>query len=416
MKKIFYLFTILAGILNSCENDTIDALPQPVQATVTGHVTYNGKPFQFDGNSANTEASTLVELRKSSSGESGTPISPFIDAGGNFRQQILAGDYLITMKNTGYPFTFDNIVSLPSGGYPTRKDKITGEYTIDVPVTPYFEITNVRTTTTATKLLVTFQINRIQDGADVTGAKVYMSTDSIVNSSAKAVAEVPLTDISGPVTVELSLPVYRTAYPDNNRDYAYIRVALETTRSPSYFLYSGVYKAENLPVDYLDVTPTYLTNYKQPFDVVMSDSRWGKVNGWNVDPAIESTMYDGLGDRMFMGAENWGGPYVTGSVWQSFELPAGRYIFSAKRGWNYSNLFGRTDRAYITVSRGESLQNNGVALIAHADCGLPANNESLSVEFELTALTKVSMGYYINFVGGETNAVSFTGFTILKVN
>jgi|GEM_PF-653937 len=415
MKKFFYLLCVLTGVLHSCKSDKMEVLPQPVQATVSGHISYNGEPFQFDGNANNTESSTLLELRKKSSGESGTPLSPLIDAKGYFSQQILAGDYHITVKNESYPFTFDDLDPLPSGGYASRTDRIEGDYVIDIPVTPYFEITDVKTTTSATMLYVTFNINRVQDGADVTRAKVYVGTDSIVNSSLPASAEAEVTDISRPVTVAFSLPVYRTVYADNNRDYAYIRVALETSRSSVYLLHSDVYRVENIPVDYVDVTSTYLSNFKQPFDVVMAGDRWGKVTGWNVDPAIEPTMYDGLGDRMFMGAENWGGPDVIGSVWQNAELPAGQYIFTAKRGWNFSNLFGRTNRTYLTVSKGEALENSGANLLAHADCGLPANDVTVSVGFELTVPSKVSMGYFVNFVGGETNAVSFTGFTLLKV-
>jgi hypothetical protein len=88
----------------------------------------------------------------------------------------------------------------------------------------------------------------------------------------------------------------------------------------------------------------------------------------------------------------------------------------ARRGWNSGDLGGRTDRAYLVVSKGETLQLEGSGLLGKADCGLPANSQSMSINFELNEQTRVSMGYSVNFKARETNAVSFTSFSILKVD
>lgn len=413
MKKIIYILGLFISVFCvSCEYDNYD----PPQIEFTGKLTYGNKTLQFDG--ADGSLSKIIELYQTGFGKTGASIPAAVSANGTFRQLIFPGDYQIVMKNTPYPFTFDNWNTRPTGGYDSLKVKISGSYNLDIPVTPYFDISDVTWETVGTNVNVTFRINRIQAGANITKARVYVNTANIVNSSARASAETTVTDISKPVTVQLSIPDYRTKYANNFRDYAFIRVALETDKSPTYFLWSEIYKVEGLPIEFNDVTADYLTNYKQEFEhTPLVDGRRATVIGWSFDPSMERTMYDGWGDRRFMGAENWGGAnLLTGSVWQSPTLPAGKYVFAARRGWNSGDLGGRTDRAYLVVSKGETLQRDGANLIGKADCGLPGNSQSMSINFELTEETKVSMGYSINFLGRETNAVSFTSFTILKVD
>jgi hypothetical protein len=415
MKKLTYILTLLAvTLLGACKYDNFES----PAIDFSGDLTYGGKPFQFDGYAEGTGLSKIIELYQTGFGKSGVPITASVGADGKFKQQIFAGDYQVTIKNTAYPFTFDNWATRSSGGYDSLKLNIKNDYTLSIPVTPYFEIKDVTWAIVGTNLNVTFNISKIQEGATVSKARVYVNTASIVNSGVRASAEAVVTDITKPVTVQFSLPNYRTKYSNNFRDYAFIRVALETNKSTSYFLWSDVYKVEKLPVEFDDVTATYLKNFKQPFETTtkFNDRRY-KVKDWSVDPTVEPTMYDGWGDRLFMGAENWGGANtLLGSVWQTVELPAGKYVFIAKRGWNNGDLGGRTDRAYVVVSKGDKIELDGANLIKKADCGLNENKQALTLDFELTAPTKVSMGYNVNFRGGETNAVSFTAFQILRVD
>src|SRR5690606_5333198 len=111
--------------------------------------------------------------------------------------------------------------------------------------------------------------------------RIYINTTSIVNSGARASAETVVTDISKPVTIQFSLPNYRTKFVNNFKDFAFFRVALETNKSTSYFLWSETYKAEHLPLDFLDVSADYLKNYKQPFAIqTWFNDRRGKVADW----------------------------------------------------------------------------------------------------------------------------------------
>lgn len=46
------------------------------------------------------------------------------------------------------------------------------------------------------------------------------------------------------------------------------------------------------------------------------------------------------------------------------------------------------------------------SIIAQSDCGDPASRVSMPLNITLEQETEVSMGYVVNFPGGETNALS----------
>jgi len=413
-KNTSLLVLLAMFLLNACNYDNYD----PPQVLFSGELKYGDTPLQFDGYAEGEGLSKIIELYQQGFGKAGVPISAAVNAEGNFRQQIFPGDYQITVKNTPYPFTFDNWEKTASGAYDTLKVNIKNDYSLAIPVTPYFTIEDLETEVSGTNLVARFRIKRIQEGANLVRAKLFVNTSSIVNSATPASAEIAVTDISEPISVSFSIPNYRTRYTNNFRTYAFMRIALETDKSPTYFLWSPVYKIENIPLEFNDVSDQYLKNYKQPFAISSwINDRRGIVKDWQATADIQGSMYDGWGDRLFMGAENWGGPtLLTGSVWQTTTLPAGKYILIAKRGWNSGDLGGRADRAFVVVAQGESLPISGDQVLGRADCGLPQNNSSLSVDFELSSEQTISLGYAVNFPAGETNAVSFVNFSILRID
>lgn len=414
MSKNTLLALLLPLLFSACAYDNYD----PPQLTLSGQLQHDGQPFQFDGYAEGPGLSKIIELHQTGFGKSGVPVSASVGADGSFRQLLFAGQYLATIRNTPYPFTFDNWGNTPSGAYDTVRMEIKSDYNLIIPVTPYFAIEDVTTEISGTNLVANFRVRRIQEGANLVRAKLFVGTSAIVNSATPASAEVAVSDISEPISVSFSIPNYRTRYTNNFRPYAFIRIALETDKSPSYFLWSPVYKIDNVPLEFNDVSEQYLKNYQQPFEISewMNDRR-GLVKDWQATEAIKGSMFDGWGDRLFMSAENWGGPNtLSGSVWQTITLPAGKYIFMARRGWNHGDLSGKTDRAFIVVATGSSLPMSGDNVIGRADCGLPQHNSSLGVEINLASEQTVSVGYAVNFPAGETNALSFVGFNLLKVD
>ena len=149
------------------------------------------------------------------------------------------------------------------------------------------------------------------------------------------------------------------------------------------------------------------------------DSRRGILSDWlTSNVAVQYTMYDGWSDRLFMCAENWGNPTaLQGAVYQTFTLPAGKYLFIATRGFNWWDIEneGGKDRAFFVVAKGKGIEWKSPSIIAQSDCGDPASRVSMPLNITLEQETEVSMGYVVNFPGGETNALSFTAFTIYAI-
>ncbi|WEK37789.1 MAG: DUF3823 domain-containing protein [Candidatus Pseudobacter hemicellulosilyticus] len=407
--KIVGALLVLFLVAGSCAKDNYDS-PGSV---FTGQFTYKGQPLPWNGNN---DDANILQLYQHGFGKSGGAINVRTTDEGQFNALLFDGEYRVIPRNIIYPFVWDNWPRKSGGSLDTLSVAINGPTHLDIPVTPYFEITDVSYAVEGTNLAATFRISQVIGGAAVKNAYCYLGTTQLVNKSTQVSQQVAVTDISQPITIRIPISRYRTAYINNSRPYGFLRVALETDVSTEY-LWSPVAKVEGLPVEFKEVTEEYMKNYKQPFTIQQwFDGRRGKVQDWLVTASLEPTMFDGWSDRLFMGAENWcGGNGLSGAAWQTTQLPAGKYVFTGRRGWNAGDLNGGLDRAFLVVSRTSQLEVEGANLIARADLASPGNSQSLSVDFELTEPTQVSLGYAVNFRPNECNAVSFISFTILKV-
>ncbi|HEX7755769.1 MAG TPA: DUF3823 domain-containing protein [Niabella sp.] len=414
-----YLPALLAAVFlfTSCKYDNYD----PPQIAFSGQLLYNGKPFMFDGR-GDGDLSKIIQLSQYGFGKSGNPITAYVNEQGRFNQLLFPGDYHITIKNTPYPFTFPDWPRNAGNQYDTLHVNINRNYNIDINVVPYFEVTDVTSKVFGTDLIITFRINKIKEGATLVKARAFANTAELVNSGVRMSAEQSLTnvDITQPVQIKLSLIDYRNKFVNNFRDYMYFRVALETTVSTAYFLWSDTYEATGLPVQFNDVTATYLKNYQQSFTVgdplPVDPGRRFVLPDWLYTPGMQNSMFDGWSDRRFMSAENWGGPALTGAVWQAPTLPAGKYVLVATRGWNNGDLHGGANRAYVAIATGAALSWNSSTILQKADCSLAGNTTAVTVPFELTAESQVSIGYMVNFPTGETNALSFISWKLIKAD
>lgn len=412
-KIITVIIIGLFAILTSCKYDNYD----PPKLVFKGGFTYKGSPFLFDGRD-NQDAFKILQLFQYGYGKSGTPITAQIMSDGSFQQLLFPGDYYITLKNTPYPFTFDNWGKSFENLYDTLAAHIINNYTLNIPVTPYFVISDVQTEVSGTDVIVHFKVHKIQEGAKLVSGRLYVNTATLVNSGVAMSVQQSLSDADTDKTIEMKASIvdYRSKFVNNDRSYMYLRVALETDISNAYFLWSDVIKVDSLPLQFNDVTASYLKNYKQPFSLGTAfDDRRSIVNDWKYSPGMEKVMFDNWDGRKFMSAENWGGPALKGSVWQSAELPAGKYILIADRGFNASDL-SKADRAYVSIQKGDGLSWEDQAPVAKTDCKLGQNTQAATLNFELSANTKLSLGYMVNFPTGELNSVSFTSFTILKID
>lgn len=419
--KNLFIALLAASCLAGCEYDNYEAPTVPFE----GQLLYKDQPFLYDGNSART----MFMFYQKGFGKNDVGTSMHIEAGGSYRQLLFNGqDYWLTLRNVNYPFEVEEFEQ-KTVGYDTLYYKMNKPVEQDFHVTPYYEISNVSAELSGINIVARFNVKKVEGtrkaAPKIVKARIYLGTNNYVNSKSQVVGTVdvdPNFSGNGELSVSVDAIKFRSAYAEHFSDNAYFRVALELENTPDYYLFSDRHEITGIPTEFNDVTAQFLKNYKQPFEVVsyFPDPRRGILADWiasNND--IQYTMYDGWGDRLFMCAENWGGPKdLDGSIYQTFTLPKGSYVFIATRGWNWWDVEneGGADHAYFAVAKGKGIEWKSPNIIASLDCGLPGSRVSMPLNVTVDADTEVSMGYVVHFPAGETNALSFTAFTIYKVD
>jgi hypothetical protein len=392
----------------------------PPSLTYSGRLTFQGDTFHYDGNPARG----LFNLLQSGYGKVDPGIGMRVDQNGSFSQLLFKGHYGLTLDNYAYPFEFTDFKSRGAGlGYDTLSFDIAQNVSRNFEVTPYYKISDFQVAVDGINIVAKFKVTKVagtvSEAPPIVNARIYLSTSSVVNSATPCVATAAVDNVSWDteLTVPISVVSYRNAYTNNFRDYAFARVSIELQGVSDYYLFSDIKKVDSVPTEFNDVTDQYMVNYKQEFEILKwFDDRRGVVKGWNADASVEPTMYDGWSDRRWMSAENWcsSSNTVVGGVWQTATLPAGNYIFLAKRGWNATDLNGGTNRAFLAVARGQDLHWNTSDLLGKSDLGLSENAKAVSVSFSLSEETTVSLGYIVDLPAGECNAISFTSFQIIN--
>lgn len=188
------------------------------------------------------------------------------------------------------------------------------------------------------------------------------------------------------------------------------------------FTYKTSYRPDSTAIDifyadiqeervsyYADITDDFLQNTGDPFQLgsMVHDNRFYAAPGWigntvgtrngNIDvlknaPNHGLTLWAWSGYSPLPSFEN-------GKLFQTIELEAGTYRFDALVYAVSSNL----NRSYIVVALGEDLPDISNISSALASTAVPnnikegdTNKPTLSVEFELTEKSKVSLGFVAN--------------------
>jgi hypothetical protein len=340
-----------------------------------------------------------------------TPITVNVAPDGSYHASVFNGNYQIIFPSGQGPF-IQNTKS------DTLEVKVQGDTRQDIKVLPYYMIQDTSYSVSGPIISADFGLKQIitdNRSKSIQYVALYISKTHFANKNNNVASqELNGSEISDINNIHLSAIMPKLT-PTQDYVFAHIGVKVQNVED---LLFSKVTKLK-VPTKFNDVTSKYLENYKQPFKLGKHfNSRRAVVKGWKTsNQRVEFTMYDGFPDRKWMSAEDWGANFtVKGGVWQTATLPAGKYVFLAKRGSNTSDLNGGTNRAYLAVAKGKELKwDNGSNLLDKADLGLPANNKSLSVSFKLSKESEVSLGYIVNFPSGELNAISFTSFEIIKV-
>jgi|GEM_PF-709384 len=254
MKTKHILLLFAAVLLSACEYDNYKA----PDCYLTGNVTYNGKPYVFDGNTS------VLRVYQKGFGKTDNGVGIRIGEDGNFSQLLFPGKYYMTLANQQYPFQFADFHSLGAGlGYDTIEIDLDGSKQMELEVIPYYIIDSVTwlpLDETSTTLNVTVYFSRNKDSRlpetlpKVQRAFVFAGINEHVNSATtltKASRPLSVTE-SGDVTMRLDLNKYRssTYYVNNYRDYMYFRVGLVLDAefvASGYYLFSDLYRVDNVP-------------------------------------------------------------------------------------------------------------------------------------------------------------------------
>ncbi len=257
MKTRYFIFcslVLLSLLFTACEYDNYSA----PDCFLTGKVTYNGKPYVFDGNT------NVLRVYQKGFGKTDNGVSIRISEDGSFSQLLFPGKYYMTLANQQYPFQFADFTSLGAGlGYDTLEFDIDSNKEMEFEVIPYYlidSVTYLPLDETSTTLNVTVYFRRNPDSRlpeelpKVQRAFVFAGINEHINSATlltKASRPLSVTDI-GDVTMRLELNKYRssTYYVNNYRDFMYFRVGLALDAeyvASGYYIFSDLYRVENVP-------------------------------------------------------------------------------------------------------------------------------------------------------------------------
>lgn len=212
--KILLLVIIVIPILFfSCEKDNFDA----PTSMLSGNVTYNNQPVGVRSNA--------LQLELWQHGyQNFVKIPVHIDQEGSFSAVLFDGNYkLVRMSGAPWENNTDTI-----------DVAVKGNTVVDVPVIPYFTISNVSYQKSGNQITATFTVNKVSNQRSLANARLYIGktiiTDNGYNiaSASKAAADFQL---GTTVSLTANIP---SSYVES---FVFARVAVETS-GIGQFLYS----------------------------------------------------------------------------------------------------------------------------------------------------------------------------------
>lgn len=182
---LFLLFSLVA-----CTKDNYDE-PGTV---LSGRVVYNGQPVGVRDNA--------VQLELWESGWQLKKVIPvYVRNDGTFTATLFDGNYKLVRK-------------LNNGPWANLTDSITvnlaGPQTLDVPVTPFFNLKNGQITRSGTKLAATVNVEQVVTTAKIERVTLYIGTTQYVDANYNAgktdiTAAATLADLTKPIAMEFDL-------------------------------------------------------------------------------------------------------------------------------------------------------------------------------------------------------------------
>lgn len=147
MKKILSLITSCLLILAGCSYDNYN---EPT-STLSGRVVYNGEPLEVK-----TDGTGFILWQDGYANKSG--ISVNIAYNGSYSAKLFDGEYQLT-RRAGGPW-----VDQPND---TVYITVKGNTAVDIPVTPYFTISDASFQYSNGQVIAKFKVNKIVDSANL---------------------------------------------------------------------------------------------------------------------------------------------------------------------------------------------------------------------------------------------------------
>ncbi|MFD0751827.1 DUF3823 domain-containing protein [Mucilaginibacter calamicampi] len=180
--RITLVITLLAAagfLLQSCGKDNLVSYPTSI---IKGAITYNGQPVrlmssnnQLNSGVATQNLNTLVLRQTGPQPLQGGDNRIFARNDGTFTVNTFDGDYELRPNPSRAPF--QDFTPIPF--------TLNGEQTINIPVTPYFWVSNFQSTFVDSVFTATFKLDRIVSTAALQEVRVYFNTTNKVDASAQ---------------------------------------------------------------------------------------------------------------------------------------------------------------------------------------------------------------------------------------
>ncbi len=171
MKKLIFNVALALAVvfgLGSCGYDNFD---EP-ESTLSGYVQYEGQNLQLPGSGG------VVQLQAYQDGyQLHSPISIYVDQNGHFSAKLFDGVYKLVTRDKNGPWV-------------NKRDTITvtlkGSKEVNIPVTPYYTLSDFKCTLSGKKLDVSFNVQQIVKTASINYATLCIGTTSILDEQNNA--------------------------------------------------------------------------------------------------------------------------------------------------------------------------------------------------------------------------------------
>ncbi len=218
--RFLTIITAASIFLAGCsEYDNFDA----PELTLSGKVVYQGKAVSVRNNGPQLELWQDGYPLKS-------PIYVYMNQDGSFSSKLFAGQYKL-VRRADAPWL--------QQATDTIRVNLTENTNIDVPVTPYFTITNETFQKSGNTINANFVVNKVVATANVELVRLYLGKSVLTDQVQREVR----VDASVPSLVFGAQTTLSADIPDNLKslDFIYARIGVKTTISGEY-VYSPVQK------------------------------------------------------------------------------------------------------------------------------------------------------------------------------